>query len=286
MKRNEKGITLIALVITIIVLLILATVSLVSVRSNRGIISKTNTAKIETSHAKVKESLIIAFNDYQLELEQRIANTINNLDNVVENKQGSESRVRDSDLATEMESSSTGSKSQEKLASGYKVNHAGDDSAGITINKYTFKQYCIENKYCDTAGKINVNNLVGQSTDFGKGTGAFDVYKLSETGGMGNTTGGGSTIKGSDIAEEMSGRVSGLHQVESNWTAPRFTWKLDYYNKNGEKSQLYTQDYEMPVLDMATEMIPSSNNNILQRPGQSQLSNANQSDRGVLSLIE
>lgn len=269
MKRNEKGITLIALIITIIVLLILATVSLVSVRSNRGIISKTNTAKVQHSHALVKEALIIAFDDYQLELEQRIANTINNLDNVVENTQAAESRFRDTDMATEMESSSTESESQEKLASGYRINRAGDDAAGLPINRYTFKQYCIENKYCDTSGKINVKNLVGQSTDFGKGTGVLDVYKLSETGGIENTTGGDSTIRG-------------LHQAESNITAPQFTWKLDYYNKNGEKSQLYTQDYEMPVLDM----VEYSNNNILAQAGQSQLSHANQSNQEVLSMTE
>lgn len=43
--KNEKGITLIALVITIIVLLILAGVTIATLTGNNGILTKANEAK-------------------------------------------------------------------------------------------------------------------------------------------------------------------------------------------------------------------------------------------------
>ena len=51
--KNEKAITLIALVVTIVVLLILAGESLNLVLGNNGIITKTQDAKIETRAASV-----------------------------------------------------------------------------------------------------------------------------------------------------------------------------------------------------------------------------------------
>lgn len=155
-KKYNKGITLIALVITIIVLLILATVSIVSITGQRGIVSKANTAKIQTSHASVKEALIMAYNEYQLEVETMQANV----------------------MATYSKNNVLAQAGQSMLA--------GDDaeelaeSEKITVKLYNFKQYCIEKRYCDEDGIINVKELVGQDTGFGKGTGVTDVYKLVE----------------------------------------------------------------------------------------------------------
>ena len=60
MKRNlenQKGITLIALIVTIIVLLILAGISIVSMTGDNGIITKANEAKGETEIAKEREAI-------------------------------------------------------------------------------------------------------------------------------------------------------------------------------------------------------------------------------------
>ena len=59
-RKANKGITLIALVITIIVLLILAAVSIATLTGENGILSKANTAKIETVKAGAKEKVQIA----------------------------------------------------------------------------------------------------------------------------------------------------------------------------------------------------------------------------------
>ena len=54
-RRNNNGITLIALVITIIVLLILAAVSIATLTGENGILTRANEAKTETEEAKEDE---------------------------------------------------------------------------------------------------------------------------------------------------------------------------------------------------------------------------------------
>ena len=53
--KNEKGITLIALVITIIVLLILAAVSIATLTGQNGILTRANDAKEDTARETAKE---------------------------------------------------------------------------------------------------------------------------------------------------------------------------------------------------------------------------------------
>ena len=65
--KKEVGITLIALVITIIVLLILAGVSIAMLTGDNGILTQANNAKIEQSHAAVKEGISLAYSEYQIE---------------------------------------------------------------------------------------------------------------------------------------------------------------------------------------------------------------------------
>ena len=60
--KNNKGITLIALVITIIVLLILAGISIAMLTGNNGLLTKANDAKSETSKAEVIERINMELN--------------------------------------------------------------------------------------------------------------------------------------------------------------------------------------------------------------------------------
>ena len=62
MMKEQKGITLIALVITIIVLLILAGVSIAMLTGNNGILTKANTSKTETTKAEVAERINMELN--------------------------------------------------------------------------------------------------------------------------------------------------------------------------------------------------------------------------------
>lgn len=63
MFKEQKGITLVALVITIIVLLILAGVSIAMLTGDNGILNKATTAKDETGKASVTEAVSLAISE-------------------------------------------------------------------------------------------------------------------------------------------------------------------------------------------------------------------------------
>ena len=65
-KKNNKGITLVALVITIIVLLILAGVSLSLVLGENGVLSQAKNAKVKTDTAAAKEKLLLDLSEYEI----------------------------------------------------------------------------------------------------------------------------------------------------------------------------------------------------------------------------
>ncbi len=60
--RNQRGITLIALVITIIVLLILAGVSIAMLTGDNGILTKSTQAKKETEMGEIADKINLAIN--------------------------------------------------------------------------------------------------------------------------------------------------------------------------------------------------------------------------------
>lgn len=61
--KNNKGITLIALVVTIIVLLILAGVSIAMLTGQNGILTKSSEASVESAVAGAKEKVALAVNE-------------------------------------------------------------------------------------------------------------------------------------------------------------------------------------------------------------------------------
>ena len=65
--RNQKGITLVALVITIIVLLILAGVSISLVLGNNGVLTQASEAVITNEQATVKQDMDMAFADANMD---------------------------------------------------------------------------------------------------------------------------------------------------------------------------------------------------------------------------
>ena len=67
--RNQKGITLIALVITIIVLLILAGVSIAMLTGENGILTRANESQVSTNDAEVIEKV-------NMELSAQLANAM------------------------------------------------------------------------------------------------------------------------------------------------------------------------------------------------------------------
>ena len=66
--KNQKGITLIALVITIIVLLILAAVSIAMLTGENGILTQANKAKTDTSNAETAEKINMELNAFKADI--------------------------------------------------------------------------------------------------------------------------------------------------------------------------------------------------------------------------
>ena len=73
--RNQKGITLIALVITIIVLLILAGVSIAMLTGDNGILTQANNAKVSQIEGQVKEEVNLAVQAAKMFAEQKAVET-------------------------------------------------------------------------------------------------------------------------------------------------------------------------------------------------------------------
>ena len=76
--RENKGITLIALVVTIVVLLILAGVSISMLMGENGIITQAQNAKKEQSHSAVSEAISMKYNEYQMEKDIPSSNVLAN----------------------------------------------------------------------------------------------------------------------------------------------------------------------------------------------------------------
>ncbi len=75
MKTNQKGITLIALVITIIVLLILAGVSIAMLTGENGILTRANEAKVSQIEGQVREEVNLAVQSAKMYAEQKSVET-------------------------------------------------------------------------------------------------------------------------------------------------------------------------------------------------------------------
>ena len=69
-RKNQKGITLVALVITIIILLILAGIVISSLTGENGILTRANDSKTQTEIGKEKEILQLAYTSAIINNEQ------------------------------------------------------------------------------------------------------------------------------------------------------------------------------------------------------------------------
>ena len=73
--KNQKGITLIALVITIIVLLILAGVSIAMLTGDNGILTQSRNAKVSQIEGTVREEVSLAVQSAKMYAEEKAVST-------------------------------------------------------------------------------------------------------------------------------------------------------------------------------------------------------------------
>ena len=132
--KNEKGITLVALVITIIVLLILAGVTLSMVMGDSGIFGKANQAKEQTQLSNAEEIIKLAV-----------------LENKVKSVSGDADALTNEELKTEI---------------GKKLTEQGYTVSGSTVTYYGDKTIDIEN-YLEKESKTYTAYNVGDQVTVG-----------------------------------------------------------------------------------------------------------------------
>ena len=97
LKRKEKGITLIALVITIIVLLILAGVSIAMLTGENGILTQAQNAKEKTELSSEKEGIELAVQSSMIKKPNTLEITKSNLDEEIKEYLGNNKEFKTTD---------------------------------------------------------------------------------------------------------------------------------------------------------------------------------------------
>ena len=196
-------------------------------------------------------------------------------------------------------------KSTEKLSSGYKINRAGDDAAGLSISEKMRSQIRGLNKASDNAqdgisliqvaeGALNETHSILQRMNELATQAANDTnpsvdrtaikaeidqlttanMKVSSFSAAGTAM---KTIQ--DAIKTVSETRSKLGAIQN-----RLEHTINNLNTTSENTQ--AAESRIRDTDMASEMVEYSKNNILAQAGQSMLSQANQQTQGVLSLLQ
>ena len=247
------------------------------------------------------------------------------------------------------------SKSTEKLSSGYRINRAADDAAGLTISEKmrsqirgldkastnaedgisliqtaegalneaheilqrmnelatqaandtntTADRTAIQkeidaltselNRIASTTQFNTMNLLDGTFADKNLQVGALNGQKITVT--IGSMNAAKLSVNAlcvstfTDAGEAMSAVQAAISRVSTQRSALGAVQnRLEHTIKNLDTTSENTQAAESRIrdVDMATDMVSYSKNNILMQAGQSMLAQANQQTQGVLSLLQ
>ena len=138
-------------------------------------------------------------------------------------------------------------KSTEKLSSGYRINRAADDAAGQSIS-------------------ISIGNMNSSTLKIS----GLKVSSFSAAG------------KAMTAIQSAINKVS-TERSKLGALQNRLEHTINNLNTTSENTS--AAESRIRDVDMATEMVEYSKNNILAQAGQSMLAQANQANQGVLSLL-
>ena len=251
----------------------------------------------------------------------------------------------------------TQAKSTEKLSSGYRINRAADDAAGLAISEKMRRQVrgltqaaanaqdgisCVQtaegalNEVHDMLQRMNelavkaangtnqsedrlyidkevqalkseVNRVAstttfnekmlldGTFTNVGLQVGAeasqtIDItIKSMDAAGLsidGIKVSGDDATNANDAIDKIKTAIKTLNEQRSDLGAVQNRLEHTINNLNNVVENTTSAESAIRDTDMASEMVRYSNNNILAQAGQSMLAQANQSNQGVLSLLQ
>ena len=215
--------------------------------------------------------------------------------------------------------SSTLSKSVEKLSSGYRVNRAADDAAGLEVHDMLQRmnelavQAANGTNQTEDQGyiQLEIRQLIAEISRTANDT-TFNEKKLLSAGttvnlqvgtesgntiqlAMSEMTAASIGVKDVDVSDEAKARDSlddiknGIKSVSSlRATLGAVQNRLEHTVNNLDNVVENTTSSEATIrdTDMASEMVTYSNNQILAQAGQAMLAQANTSNQGVLSLLQ
>lgn len=253
-RKEQKGITLIALVITIIVLLILAGISIALLTGEDGIIAQASKAKIETRGASVQEVRDLWFTEKKLnvaksldeilkELREQNLLTDEEVTKVKETGQvtiGSRTIVFGKEQNIELVAKVIYDNYYKKYAivvgfEEYQVNSDGDIDA--TVKRYL--KNCKETEKEDIFVKI-VN--LGENTNFSKASEIFkELYEKGETSKLCTTLDELALELGLGTTDEM---LTYLGTMVGYWQK-KIVISGELIDPNGNKVKLSTENINM-----------------------------------------
>ena len=151
---NEKGITLVAVIITIIVLLILAGVSISTLSGNDGVLTKAREANEKTLNVQDLEELKLAISD--LKIDNHEASTSSFIDFLLNSEEYLKSKLSSSNLQVDKENKKIMYKGN--IYSLNDVGNLNQESKGISLNRSNLDLQIIgENKQEETLEIIKLN---------------------------------------------------------------------------------------------------------------------------------
>jgi hypothetical protein len=165
--KNNKGITLVALVVTIIVLLILAGVTIAMLTGNSGILTQANNAKVTDIEGKVDEDVKLALATARLKIanESALDNSYSAISKFADTSKGIQKVIADdlknysSDFTVD---TALGTSNTFKITySGQDYKNATNDSSATIVYTVTVDQYGVSCKIGrNTDGKtVTYNDL-------------------------------------------------------------------------------------------------------------------------------
>ena len=188
-------------------------------------------------------------------------------------------------------------KSTEKLSSGYKINRAADDAAGLSISEKMRKQIRGLTQASSNAqdgisavqtaeGALTLNLHVGADATANNQI-SVDLEAMSAVslGVDGIRVDGKDDSNALNAIETIKAAIQKVSEQRSALGAVQNRLEHTINNLDNVVENTTAAESQIRDTDMAAEMVKYSNNNILMQAGQAMLAQANQANQGVLSLI-
>ena len=239
MIKNNKGITLIALIVTIIVLIIIAGISIATLTSDNGVIRQVNTAKVTQIEATAREQMDLACSAMRLAIAQASAQ-----DNSYRANKNAE-KIQDVLLntvkadSTELESESWKEGTLDAAAGTFTITYEGDD----------YKNACNDDNAIITY-TITLAQRSIEVTDVATGIKGTNGSDINIDVGAGSGNGGGSIPVTPPTPEKLAAPTIAITDDTLTITAVTNATSYEVYVNGTYKTEITTNTLDLTGLNL------------------------------------